>query len=424
MDTIDNHNPFFTEDSIAIACTSSNDYVPYLSVYLQSIIDNASPSNNYDIFVFERDIAENNKHRLKKLVCKNNMSLRFINPVHVISDHNLQVHPPYTLECYFKLCAPLLLDKLKKIIFTDVDLVFQKDPALLYRLDIEGYPLAACKDLVYGAMLNRFPQDLGKYAREVLRLEHPYEYFNTGVLLFNVEVFNKNNYSRKLIEIVSQNLFRILEQDALNYFFQTGIKYIDTAWNFAVPIRRYTETLKRLSPASKEQFQADAGHPNIIHWAGRGKPWWDLQESMAEHWWHYARRSPFYEEIYFNMLKTDFKKLSGLHSQDDVIATLQKRVDEIPAVLHAQGDVIATFKKRVDETSRLIHAQDDVIATLQKQMDEFHETAFLEEYRRKLKRVRLKILFSWGVRRRRYIRRKHELKSVIRRIENSSKNNK
>ena len=43
--------PAFDNNNIALAMSSSNEYAPYVSVLIQSIIDNAKSSNNYDILV-------------------------------------------------------------------------------------------------------------------------------------------------------------------------------------------------------------------------------------------------------------------------------------------------------------------------------------------------------------------------------------
>ena len=53
--------PVWTENFTAIAANSSNEYVPYLSVYLESILKNTSENRNYDIVILEQSITEENK---------------------------------------------------------------------------------------------------------------------------------------------------------------------------------------------------------------------------------------------------------------------------------------------------------------------------------------------------------------------------
>ena len=44
--------PAFIDNYTAIAMSSSDEYLPYLSVCLQSLVDNASDKHNYDIVIF------------------------------------------------------------------------------------------------------------------------------------------------------------------------------------------------------------------------------------------------------------------------------------------------------------------------------------------------------------------------------------
>lgn len=290
--------PAFSTNNIAVGVSSSNEYVPYLSVYLQSIKQHVSPQHNYDILVFERNITEENKEILTSQIQQSNISIRFINPINIVKNYDLKFSGNYNLECYFRLSAPLLLKDYKKILFTDADLVFNQDPAKLYKEDIQGYPLAACKDLMWGLMLNmNNPGNWQEYAQKELELEKPYEYFNTGVMLLNIQEFNKNNYSYRILEKVSKKNYRILEQDGLNAFFKTNIKYIDTAWNFPIRHQYFKSNWRFMPKKFEEQYNKDKQNPFIIHYAGSYKPWTHPQEHLAYIWWQYARQTPFYEEI-------------------------------------------------------------------------------------------------------------------------------
>ena len=302
--------PMFPENKCAIACSSSAEYAPYLSVFLQSIKENASAKNTYDIIVFESSWTDALRKKITDFFNSDNFSVRFVNPMDIIQQYNLKFPAHYALECYVRLCSPIILKNFDKLIFTDVDLVFQKDPALLYETDLTGYPLAACQDLVYGAMLNT-DEKLRNYEKEFLMLEKPYEYFNTGVMVLNVKEFLKNDYSGELLELVSKITFKILEQDGLNRYFQNNIKYIDTAWNYAVPIKRYLKILENMPKNSKVIYEKDRQNPGIIHWAGAGKPWNDPGEDLADVWWGYARKTPFYEECLLQTFGNKLEQLRG-----------------------------------------------------------------------------------------------------------------
>ena len=54
-------------------------------------------------------------------------------------------------------------------------------------------------------------------------------------------------------------------------------------------------TTKRIIEAGKK--------PVIIHYTSSRKPWHSPKEDLAEIFWYYARRCPFYEEILYTDLK-------------------------------------------------------------------------------------------------------------------------
>lgn len=344
VDAAEETLPAFAERNVAIGVSSSNEYVPFLAVYLQSIRANASPEHNYDILVFERDISPAYKRRLADFAEAPNISLRFVNPEHIIRRFDLKFPAHYSLECYFRLASPLLLKHYKKIIYTDADLVFRTDPAALYAVDVSGYPLAACKDLMWGMMLNmKSSRNWLKYAEQTLKLEKPYEYFNTGVMLLNVEEFNRCDYSYRVLKMAAETQYRILEQDALNAFFQTGIKYLDSAWNFPTLHRQFATSWEFMPMRSALQYEADAQAPRIIHWAGGFKPWQYPDEDKAYLWWEYARQTPFYEEILQRMAdarcrllrRNESSELSQLREEFRKIhfPNINKRFDHIENAL-------------------------------------------------------------------------------------------
>ncbi|MBR3631538.1 MAG: DUF4422 domain-containing protein [Elusimicrobiaceae bacterium] len=319
--------PVFQKNNVAVAMSSSNEYVPYLSVCLQSLQDHVSKDHNYDIVVFERNITDENKAILKKQIEQENISLRFYNPVDLFEKYNLHYPSCYNLECYFRLVSPYIFRHYKKIVFTDVDLLFNADIAELYDINIDKYPLGAVQDYIWGIFVNNPKLDWREYARDVLNLENLYNYFNTGVMLLNVEEFNKNRYSNKLLELVSHTQFRILEQDGLNKFFQSTIKYIPSAWNFPTLNSVYKSMIEWMPYEFAVKYKQDRLSPKIIHFAGSEKPWYYLENEMADIWWKYARKTPFYEMILEMILERKWKhEITQLSANTNLLFNYHKNL--------------------------------------------------------------------------------------------------
>lgn len=298
--------PFFGGNPIPIALSCSNEYVPYLCVSLQSLREHTSENNNYDIIIFESGITEKNKKILAAFITDKNISLRFANVSSEIENLSLIARNHYSKECFFRLLAPLVLKNYTKIIFTDIDLLFNEDIAILFNSEMKGKAIAACQDYMFAGFLNS-PDISGKnwknYAANTLQLSDPYKYINTGVLVLDIENFRKNEFPQKLLALADNSRFRILEQDILNLFFKEEVSYLDYDWNFHVKNGGYVAIVEQFMPEKlKRDYRRIEKNPKIIHFAGEYKPWHGTEGNFFNIWWEYARKTPFYELILQRML--------------------------------------------------------------------------------------------------------------------------
>ena len=100
---------------------------------------------------------------------------------------------PYTLLRLFADMVPGMPDKL---LYLDVDIMFNRDVRLLYDIDIEGYEYAAARD------------HYGKY------LINP-NYINAGVLLFNLKEMKKTGLLEKARHWIKTKKLVFADQSAI-----------------------------------------------------------------------------------------------------------------------------------------------------------------------------------------------------------------
>ena len=100
---------------------------------------------------------------------------------------------PYTL---LRLFIDLISQIPDKILYLDVDILFNRDIKLLYDIELDGYEYAASRD------------HYGKY------LIHP-NYINAGVLLFNMEEARKTGLFEKARELIKTKKLLFADQSAL-----------------------------------------------------------------------------------------------------------------------------------------------------------------------------------------------------------------
>jgi len=100
---------------------------------------------------------------------------------------------PYTLIRLFADIIPGMPDKL---LYLDIDLLFNRSPHLLYGIDVEGYEYAAA------------PDHYGKYL-----IKHGY--INAGVILFNLKEAKRCGLLRKARDLIRKKKLPFADQSAL-----------------------------------------------------------------------------------------------------------------------------------------------------------------------------------------------------------------
>lgn len=298
-----NLQPAFKSNNNTIVLSANEKYVPYVATLIASIRENSSPSQNYDLLIMHKDISDPSQRRLQRTLSGHkNFSLRFINVASY--EHkfkNLFLRGHFTIETWFRLLMPELLPNYDKVLYLDSDLVVNSDLAKLYQTDIHGYLLAACHDADTAGLYNGAPSYSNKrhYIDHVLKLNHPYDYFQAGVILFNLAEFRQQYTTAELLKFAASRKWELLDQDVLNCLAQGQVKPLDMSWNVMFDWRflRIKDTISRAPKRLYDEYMAARTHPKIIHFAGPDKPWDSPNADFADVFWHYARLSGYYEDI-------------------------------------------------------------------------------------------------------------------------------
>ncbi len=320
--------PAFESNNVTVVFSSSNTFAPYLGVALQSMMDTISSDYNYDIIILEKSIHDDEKKRISD-VCSTyqNVSLRFVNTRSIVSNVNFYV-PVKNLseETYYTVLVPWVLKNYKKALVLDCDIIINHDLAELYNTNIDGLYLAAVKEIVYLGFLNNpilnINDSITEYTKIKLGLDNPYDYFNAGVLLLNLEMFREHYTMAGLLEMIDKNQFNIVEQDLLNSIAAEKVYFLDYAWNFMSCLTEPSNIDEKLSPSDTtipnlklapaheiELYKKAADHPYIYHYLTRMKPWKYPYLKYADIWWKVARRTVWYETFLYHISRNSTEPL-------------------------------------------------------------------------------------------------------------------
>ena len=290
------------ENGVPIVLSANNKFAPYLDVMIRSIAANASENRKYDIIILYNDISEKNRGLISWAVKEyENISIRFIRVCEYFDADKLFVDQHLSVETYYRLIIPEIMPGYHKILYLDCDMVVNHDVAELYDMDLQGCIIGAAKDIDVAGQVNLKQNDWGKYAVEQLGLDKPFDYFQAGVLILNLDKLRQTASSEEMIQMALTHSYRCHDQDILNIVCKNQVYYIPQQWNTLMdwqePGRSRMQILKMAPRALYEEYDAARKKPYMIHFAGYQKPWDVVDCDMAEYFWEYAKLSPYYPRL-------------------------------------------------------------------------------------------------------------------------------
>lgn len=312
--------PAFSVKNIPIVFSADNNYTPMMGVAIYSLIKNVSDEYNYDILIFNKDISQENKEKILGMIDgEKNISIRFIDFSEIVKDLKLPTFKNYTIEIYFRLFMPYILEKYDKALYLDSDLVLTGDVAKLWNEDLKGKTLGAVIDI--GMVLHYYTK--GKkyikkeYFENTLKKVNPDKYFNSGVLIIDLkQMKEKYDLENDILKIIEQEELHYPDQDALNILFCDDTQYISFRYN-CVPENCGNRNIENICKDVPEElanaYVESRKDPIIVHYALIEKPWiysCKLDYELYKYFWIYAAESPYaYDVISIKKKKANFAEV-------------------------------------------------------------------------------------------------------------------
>ena len=253
-------------------------YMPFLAVTLQSLVDNSSTEYYYLIKILYTNISEDNKEKIKKFE-RENVNIEFVDLNYYIGKikDKLYTRDYYSKTTYFRLFIPNLYPQYDKALYLDCDIVLLRDVAELFNIDMGDNLVGGAPDDVIQTY-----EVFQEYVEKVVGVADYRRYFNAGVLLMNLDELRKYNFQEKFLYSLDKIKFSVAQdQDYLNRLCKGRVKIIDKTWN-RMPI---------------SNIEVDEKDLKLIHYNLAFKPWHFEDILYKEHFWKYAQKTQFFDEI-------------------------------------------------------------------------------------------------------------------------------
>ena len=201
---------------------------------------------------------------------------------------------PVTVGAFYRLVlTEILSPDIDKVIYLDSDIVVNLDITELWKIELGDKIFAAVPEAANGMLLQKFmPLCLEGYVK-------PEDYFNSGVLLMNLNILRGEgeNLKRGVIFRGKRNN-GCFDQDILNYLFAADYIKLPVEFNCFVKTHRHLNN--------------DAAFGKIYHYtygvAGRGLTL-DMQDPFNRLWMEYFAKTPWFTAEAISRLCAGFRQV-------------------------------------------------------------------------------------------------------------------
>lgn len=267
---------------VNIVYMSDSKYVPYVMVSLRSAILNKKQLTAYHVYVIAKDIHPQQERQLQNMQ-QDDVKINIVPAKELNLDYShLGRFASFKISMQ-KLFIAEYLPMVDKALYLDADTLVQHDLYSVYRTNLNGMYASAAKDgLMYQA-----PEHIAG-----LNLENPKFYFNSGVMLLNLDAIRKDNIIRRAIAYFHTHEEVFGDQDVLNSVFGKKVKPMSYRYNcnstfFEERGAAFLSAFWREQvPSEPKKVYQNAA---ILHFAGH-KPWTPMfmHPYLRPLWWKYA----------------------------------------------------------------------------------------------------------------------------------------
>lgn len=252
---------------INIVMITDGNYVMPTCVALASMYHNKLPATTYNVHVLTHSVDAADIHKIESMT-RPGMTVSVISDYQMpIDESRVNVERHVSTAALLKFYIPEILKDADKALYIDSDILVQADLSELWNTDISNAYAGVVKDTM---------TVLGKNGH-LKRLNYPHEcYFNSGVLLLNLDKMRADNMTQKLIDYRINGINHFMDQDALNVVLGVNVVYMPLRYNclnYYFTVMNINDLGKMYDETLPQTLEANYKSAVILHLGGKEKPW-------------------------------------------------------------------------------------------------------------------------------------------------------
>jgi len=267
---------------VNIVYMADSKYLPYVMTSLHSAVVNKKADTQYNVYLIAKGFSSEDVKKIKQME-QNKVAINIYPAQDLTLDtSHLGRFASFGVALQKLFIADYLKD-IDKVLYLDADTLVQTDLSDVYDTKIKEKYAAAVKD----GLMYQSPEHIKE-----LSLKDESFYFNSGVMLLNLQKIRQDGIMQKAIIYFNTHNEIFGDQDVLNVVFKGKVQTLSYLYNcnsvfFEEKDAAFLSSFwEEPVPQNPEQVYKAAA---ILHFAGH-KPWteWFKHPYLKPLWWKYA----------------------------------------------------------------------------------------------------------------------------------------
>lgn len=273
---------------IPIFFTFNNDYVIPAAVAFFSLLNRAKQNVFYDMYVLHSDITVENENLLLSVIKRfHNAELKFINTQGFLQNEwckgsfdGNNTRNQFTSDTIIRCFAARFFPQYKKIIYSDVDVVFTDDISKLWDIDLHEKYIAGVKNFA----MQYYPNELSHLKPEHHKMLKD-TYIAGGIWVLNLDLIRHDDLESEMMRIITDKTIikRWNDQDIINIACKNKVAYIPLNYISYPYMLNHLMLDDFVSHYSVRELWDSIINPKIVHYADK-KPW-KTKVRYDDIWW-------------------------------------------------------------------------------------------------------------------------------------------
>lgn len=271
--------------TLNVACAADAAYAPHSAAMLHSVMSQRGGAELRIHYLHGPGFPERSAERIREMVDGGAAAIDF----QQIEDERIAGLPEMefvTSAMWYRIFLPELLPDVDRVLYLDIDTIALDSLEPLWEIDLAGSYVAAVTNVFY----------MPSHAERATQLGiEPGDYFNSGVVLMNLDLMRTDDSSGALLEYATRHASELAwpDQDTLNVVLGPRRVRLDPRWNCMNSVLTFSWAADVLGAAAVEEART---RPAIRHFEGPtiNKPWHYGSESpMRDVYFEHRRQTPW-----------------------------------------------------------------------------------------------------------------------------------